>query len=210
MTARREPDPEKLRQLQEALDAYAAGDSPGLIDHEHEKAAAKVRERALRLLDQRSRSRHELRERLLDPRRVKEGEEGPAPELVDDVLDSLQRSGLIDDATFAREWVRQRFERRGKSSTMLRRELQEKGVSAADREAALDQIDESDECDIARRLAAKKARSVKTVPADRAARDKELRRIVGVLARRGFPQSMSLQIGKEALDARCEELADLG
>lgn len=210
MTARREPDPEKLRQLQEALDTYAAGDSPGLIDHEHEKAAAKVRERALRLLDQRSRSRHELRERLLDPRRVKEGEEGPAPELVDDVLDSLQRSGLIDDAAFAREWVRQRFERRGKSSTVLRRELQEKGVSAADREAALDQIDESDERDIARRLAAKKARSVKTVPADRAARDKELRRIVGVLARRGFPQSMSLHIGKEALDARCEELADLG
>ena len=36
MPQRREPDPEKLRKLQEALDAYAAGGGPGLIDHEHE------------------------------------------------------------------------------------------------------------------------------------------------------------------------------
>lgn len=208
MPQRSEPDPEKLRKLQEALNAYAAGEGPGLIDHEHEKAAAKVRERALRLLDQRSRSRHELRERLLDPRRVKEGEDGPDPDLVDDVLDSLTRSGLIDDEAFAREWVRQRFERRGKSSSVLRRELQNKGVSAADRESALQQIDESDERELARELARKKARSVKAVPPDRAERDKELRRIVGVLARRGFPQSMALQIAREALDSRCEELGE--
>mgnify|MGYP002714452837 FL=1 len=208
MPQRSEPDPEKLRKLREALNAYAAGEGPGLIDHEHEKAATKVRERALRLLDQRSRSRHELRERLLDPRRVKEGEDGPDPDLVDDVLDSLSRSGLIDDEAFAREWVRQRFERRGKSSSVLRRELQNKGVSAADRESALQQIDESDERELARELARKKARSVKAVPADRAERDKELRRIVGVLARRGFPQSMALQIAREALDSRCEELGE--
>lgn len=208
MPQRSEPDPEKLRKLQEALNAYAAGEGPGLIDHEHEKAAAKVRERSLRLLDQRSRSRHELRERLLDPRRVKEGEDGPDPDLVDDVLDSLTRSGLIDDEAFAREWVRQRFERRGKSSSVLRRELQNKGVSATDRESALQQIDESDERELARELARKKARSVKAVPADRAERDKELRRIVGVLARRGFPQSMALQIAREALDSRCEELGE--
>ena len=160
------------------------------------------------MLDQRSRSRHELRERLLNPRRVKEGEDGPDPDLVDEVLDSLTRSGLIDDEAFAREWVRQRFERRGKSSSVLRRELQNKGVSAADRESALQQIDESDERELARELARKKARSVKAVPADRAELDKELRRIVGVLARRGFPQSMALQIAREALDSRCEELGE--
>lgn len=208
MPERREPDPEKIRKLQNALDAYAAGSGPGLIDHEYEKAAVKVRERALRLLDQRSRSRHELRERLLDPRRVKEGEDGPAPELVDDVLDSLARSGLIDDEAFAREWVRQRFERRGKSSSVLRRELKEKGVSPADRENALELIDEDDERELASELARKKARTVKDIPADRAERDKELRRIVGVLARRGFPQSMSLQIAKDALNERCAELRD--
>lgn len=206
MPERRESDPEKIHRLQEALDAYAAGGGTGLIDHEHEKAAAKVRERALRLLDQRARSRHELRDRLLDPRRVKEGEDAPDPDLVDEVLDALERAGLIDDEAFAQQWVRQRFERRGKSSAVLRRELQEKGVSAANRECALSLIDERDEQQLARTLARKKARSVKTVPADRTARDKELRRIVGVLARRGFPQSMALEIGKDALDERCREL----
>ena len=205
-SSRREPDPEKLRKLQEALDAYAAGGGPGLIDHEHELATAQVRDRALRLLDQRSRSRHELRQRLLDPRRIKEGEDAPDPALIDDVLDSLERSGLINDEAFAHEWVRQRFERRGKSSKMLRLELQDKGVSAADQESALEQIDEDDERELARTLARKKAKSVKAVQADRAERDKMLRRIVGVLARRGFPQSMALQIAKEALDERCEEL----
>lgn len=211
MPERRAPDPEKLRKLQEGLDAYAGGsvgDGPGLIDYEHEKAAAKVRERALRLLDQRSRSRHELRERLLDPRRVKEGDEAPDPDLVDDVLDSLERSGLVNDAVFAKEWVRQRFERRGKSSAVLRRELQEKGVAAADQEHALEQIDENDERELARALARKKAGRVKTVPADRAERDKELRRIVGVLARRGFGQAMALQIARDALDERCVELEE--
>lgn len=210
MPERREPDPDKIRRLQEALDAYAAGGGPGLIDPAHEKATAKVRERALRLLDQRSRSRHELRERLLDPRRVKDGGNTPDPDLVDEVLDSLERSGLVNDAAFAQQWVRQRFERRGKSSTVLRRELKEKGISAADRESALAQIDEDDERELAWALAQKKARSVKAVPVDRAARDKELRRIVGVLARRGFPQTMALQIAKDALDERCGELESGG
>jgi len=93
---------------------------------------------------------------------------------------------------------------------VLRRELQDKGVSAADQDAALGQIDEDDERELARGLAQKKARTVKSVPVDRAGRDKELRRIVGVLARRGFPESMALQIAKEALDERCEELQNVG
>ena len=203
---RREPDPEKLRKLQEALEAYEANGGEGLIDHEHEKATAKVRERALRLLDQRSRSRHELRERLLDPRRVKEGEEPPALELVDDVLDSLQRSGLIDDEAFAHEWVRQRFQRRGKSSTMLDHELRQKGVAAADRDAALAQIDAADEEAQARALAEKKAREVKQPPADRTEYDKALRRTVGVLARRGYSSELAMRVSREVLEDRIAEL----
>lgn len=55
-------------------------------------------------------------------------------------------------------------------------------------------------------LAAKKARSVKTIPEDRAERDKALRRIVGVLARRGFNEGASLRVAKAALEVRCAEL----
>ena len=149
-------------------------------------------------MDQRSRSRKELYDRL-----VKAEFE---PDVVEDVLDDLAHAGLVNDAAFAHEWVRQWHKRRGKSSSVLNRELREKGVSEADRAEALEQIDPADEQAMAQALAEKKARSIKTVPPDRKERDKALRRIVGVLARRGFNEGMSLQIAIAALDARCAEL----
>lgn len=198
MRERKQPDPEKLRALQKALEEYSGAEP--LVDENREKALSRVRERALLLLDSRARSRQELRDRL-----VKAEFE---PELVDEVLDSFQRNGLVDDLTFAREWVRQRFERRGKSAAMLDVELQRKGVGEADRAEALSVIDRDDEREVARALATKKAKQVKRIPEDRQQRDKELRRIVGVLARRGFNSGMSLELAREALDERCAELEE--
>lgn len=198
MRERKQPDPEKLRALQKALEEYSGAEP--LVDENREKALSRVRERALLLLDSRARSRQELRDRL-----VKAEFE---PELVDEVLDSFQRNGLVDDLAFAREWVRQRFERRGKSAAMLDVELQRKGVGEADRAEALSAIDRDDERAVARALATKKAKQVKRIPEDRQQRDKELRRIVGVLARRGFNSGMSLELAREALDERCAELEE--
>ena len=198
MRERKQPDPEKLRALQKALEEYSGAEP--LIDENREKALSRIRERALLLLDSRARSRQELRDRL-----VKAEFE---PELVDEVLDSFQRNGLVDDLAFAREWVRQRFERRGKSAAMLDVELQRKGVGEADRAEALSAIDRDDEREVARALATKKAKQVKRIPEDRQQRDKELRRIVGVLARRGFNSGMSLELAREALDERCAELEE--
>ena len=192
------PDREKIARLQAALDAYEPG--TGLFDREHEEALAPVRKRALGLLDQRARSRSELRERLLKA----EFE----PQLVDEVVNDLAASGLVNDAQFASEWVRQRAARRGKSARALDMELRDKGVEGADRAAALEQISDADEERTARAVAEKAARKVNSDPADRAEYDKHLRRIVGALARRGFNQGMALWIGREALDERiagCEE-----
>ncbi|MCT1369094.1 recombination regulator RecX [Corynebacterium mucifaciens] len=192
------PDREKIARLQAALDAYEPG--TGLFDREHEEALAPVRKRALGLLDQRARSRSELRERLLKA----EFE----PQLVDEVVNDLAASGLVNDAQFASEWVRQRAARRGKSARALDMELRDKGVEGADRAAALEQISDADEERTARAVAEKAARKVNSDPADRAEYDKHLRRIVGALARRGFNQGMALRIGREALDERiagCEE-----
>lgn len=192
------PDPEKIARLQAALDAYEPGS--GFIDHAHEAALAPVRKRALGLLDQRARSREELRSRL-----VKAEFE---PKLVDEVLDDLAASGLLNDAQFASEWVRQRAARRGKSARALDMELRDKGVGGADRAAALEQISADDEERTARDVAEKAARKVKAAPSDRAEYDKQLRRIVGALARRGFNQSMALRIGREALDERVAGLGE--
>ena len=97
-------DADKIARLQAALDAYEPG--TGHFDRTHEEALAPVRKRALGLLDQRARSRAELRERLLKA----EFE----PQLVDEVLDDLAGSGLINDSQFAHEWVRQRAARQNK------------------------------------------------------------------------------------------------
>lgn len=190
---------ELLRQaMVEYAERSAAGEANELFDAEAEKNKAQVRKRALGLLDQRARSAHELRTRLVDA-------EFP-PAVVDEVIDDLERVGLIDDAVFAREWVRQRHQRRGKSSRVLDRELQDKGVASSIRSDALATISDDDERALAESLAKKKARSIKAVPADRAERDKALRRIVGVLARRGFPQGMAMSVSIAALEGRIEEL----
>lgn len=188
-------DPEKIARLKAALEAYEPGS--GFIDHAHEEAKAPVRKRALGLLDQRARSREELRGRLIKA----EFE----PTLVDEVLDDLAGSGLLNDAAFASEWVRQRAARRGKSARALDMELRDKGVGSADRAAALEQITDDDEERIARGVAEKAARKVKHAPEDRAEYDKFLRRIVGALARRGFHQGMAMHLGREALDERIAE-----
>lgn len=190
-----QPDPEKLARLQRAIDEFEEGD---LFDARRDEALAPVRKRALGLLDQRARSRHELRERLIKAEF--------APELVDEVLDSLERASLIDDSSFAHEWVRQRAARRGKSARALDLELRDKGVAAAIRADALAQISEEDEEAQARALAEKKARAVKAVPADRAEYDKALRRVVGVLARRGYSSELTVRVARESLDERIETL----
>ena len=190
-------DPEKIARLKAALEAYRPGS--GLIDHAREEAKSPVRKRALGLLDQRARSREELRGRLI------KAEFEPA--LVDEVLDDLAASGLINDTAFASEWVRQRAARRGKSARALDMELRDKGVGSADRAAALEQITDDDEERIARGVAEKAARKVKRAPENRAEYDKFLRRIVGALARRGFNQGLAMRLGREALDERIAECA---
>ena len=194
------PDSEKLAKLQEAIEAYEAGQGGQLFDRAEEEALAPIRKRALGLLDQRARSRAELRGRLIDAEFD--------PTLVEHVLDDLERTGLLDDAVFAREWVRQRASRRGKSARALDAELRNKGVSEPVRQEALSQISAADEETAARAVAEKKAREVKSAPTDRAQYDKYLRRIVGVMARRGYSSGLSLHLGREVLDARILEVSE--
>ena len=183
----------KVAKLQQALEHFEGGQ---LFDSCKEDALAPIRKRALGLLDQRQRSRHELRERLLKLEF--------APELVDEVLDSLEQNLLLDDARFASEWVRQRAATRGKSSRALDLELREKGVAAHVRAEALEQISAEDEERQARALAQKKVREVKQPPAGRAEYDKALRRVVGMLARRGYSSELTMRVARSELEARIE------
>lgn len=190
--------PEELERLKQAIADYESSGKAEDSDREAEKQKAKVRSRALTLLDSRGRSRAELKERLLAA--------GFMEKLVTGVLDDLAAVGLVDDRRFAEEWVRQRSEMRGKSRQVLDRELQRKGIESSLRVEALDTLDPETEKEKALELARKKAKSLKSVPADRSENDKWLRRIVGMLGRRGFPQGLSFSLGKQALQERIEEL----
>nr|WP_255549494.1 regulatory protein RecX [Corynebacterium sp. TAE3-ERU12] len=186
-----------MRRALEAAHAHA--DGSGIIDPVAEAQRAPVRNKALRLLDQRARSREELR------RRIAENPEFE-PQIIDEVLGSLESSGLIDDHTFATEWVRQRAARRGKSRRVLDKELRDKGVAEHHRASALEQVSDDDEVDMAQGLAEKKARTIKNPPADRAEHQKNLRRVLGVLARRGFAQHIAMPVATSALNQRYAEL----
>lgn len=192
---------EVLSALREALESYDPAAGTGLFDAAAEERKAKVRNRALNLLDHRARFRSELRTRLLGL----EFDE----DTVEEVLDDLQGTGLLNDELFAREWVRSRAQRRGKSRMVLNRELQQKGVGPEHRAQALAQISDDDEEARARAIAQKKARSLRSIPETYEEQQKELRKIVGMLARRGFNQGMSLRIARVALNQRVDELENL-
>lgn len=149
---------------------------------------------ALRLLGVRARSRHEMAQRL--------ARKGFDAETVDEVLTRLDQHRLLDDTEFATEWVRARQANSGRGRVALRQELRAKGVATTIIDSALDEVDPDDERAVARRLVAKKltATQVEQLHDDPAMRDKLFRRLVGMLLRRGYPQSMVIDVVNEALD----------
>lgn len=141
----------------------------------------KVREACLRLLATRPRSRHELVQRM----------RGRAcSELVlERVLDRLTAVGLVDDAAFADAWVRSRHAHSGKGRRALAAELRTKGIADELAKAALAQVDDKDERQRATEVVRRKLRS-SAVPADATGRAVLTRRLIGMLARRGYPSEV--------------------
>lgn len=98
-----------------------------------------------------------------------------------EVLDRMAAVGLIDDRDFARQWVESRQQRRHLSRRVLRQELETKGVSSAEVDAALAPVSTDDELEAARALARKKLAGMRDLDAH-----VRYRRLAGALARRGF------------------------
>lgn len=148
---------------------------------------------ALRLLGMRARSREEMRKRLAG--------KGFDEAQVTSVLARLDAAGLIDDADFAGEWVRSRHANAGRGRIALRHELAAKGIDKAIVEDALADVDPDAERAIAAELVTRKLTpsTLELAHTDRAGRDKVFRRLVGMLVRRGYSQSTSIDVVNEAL-----------
>ena len=151
---------------------------PSTSDTREEQARALC----LRLLTARSRTRAELAGQLT--------KRGYPDDVSVRVLDRLAAVGLVDDADFAEQWVRSRRANAGKGKRALAAELRTKGVDGDVITAALAGIDAGAERERAEQLVADKLRRERFTD-DEA---KVTRRLVAMLARRGYSQSMAYDV----------------
>lgn len=126
--------------------------------------------------------------------------EGFDAELIEPLLDKFEAAKLIDDAEYAQTFVAQKSRTKKLSRTALRRELAERGVRGEEAENALAQRTDEQEREDAAELVRKKLRPGMDL-SDRAEKDRVTRRLLGMLARRGYSSSVSMSVIREELAA---------
>jgi len=147
-----------------------------------------ARQIALRLLESAPRTRAEL-ERAMARRGV------PA-DAATAVLDRFTEVGLIDDEAFAAAWVTSRHTGRGLGRRALSAELRRRGVADDTVREAVQTVSADDERTAAVALVERRLRAMNGL-----SRDVKVRRLVGMLARKGFSQSLAMSVVLEALGA---------
>jgi regulatory protein len=168
------------------------------VDREAEPPAdpvAVAREICLRLLTDRARTRQELARAL--------ARKGVPAEAAAAVLDRFDEVGLIDDAAFAGQWVRSRHRNRGLGRRAIAVELRCKGVADEVAGEALAEVDAESEDRRARELVDRKLRSLTVNASDQQA---AARRLVGMLARKGYSAGTAYRVVREALAERGAEV----
>jgi regulatory protein len=145
----------------------------------------------LRLLTARARTRAELAGQL--------AKRGYPDDLSARVLDRLTDVGLLDDADFAAQWVHSRRANAGKCKRALAAELHTKGVDNDVITAVLNGIDAGAERGRAEQLVQAKLRR-ENLDDDA----KVSRRLVAMLARRGYSQTMAYDVVSVELAAERE------
>ena len=124
--------------------------------------------------------------------------EGFDVELIEPLLDKFEAAKLIDDAEYAQTFVAQKSRTKKLSRAALRRELAERGVRGEEAENALAQRTDEQEREDAAELVRKKLRPGMDL-SDRAEKDRVTRRLLGMLARRGYSSSVSMSVIREEL-----------
>jgi regulatory protein len=148
------------------------------------KSPKSCHERALGLLAVRARSRRELERRLLQA--------GFEAEEVNDVLERLERVGLIDDEAFARQVAEHAFGVKRAGKRAVTGTLMAAGVPPDVIEATLaDAGDEDERADALARSRASRLGSVEPV--------KAFSRLTSLLVRRGYSPEVARQAARRAL-----------
>ncbi|VEJ29002.1 Regulatory protein recX [Rothia dentocariosa] len=138
-----------------------------------------------------AKSRAQLQKKLAD--------KGFEESLIEPLLDKFEAAHLIDDAEYAHSFVEQRGKHKKLSLTALRRELKERGITGELAEDALAARTDEDERQDAAELVRKKLRPSMNF-SDRTEKEKIMRRLVGMLARRGYSSSVAFSVVKEEIE----------
>jgi regulatory protein len=150
--------------------------------------AEQAREICLRLLEAGPRTADELAKRL----RAK----GIPDDVAADVLSRFAEVGIIDDALFARMWVDSRHRSKGLAGRALSQELRRKGVADDEIREAVGELDPDEEVATARGLVRRKLGSTRGLTTEA-----RVRRLAGMLARKGYPAGLAFRVVKEELEA---------
>src|SRR4051794_32599774 len=177
----------RMRSRSTSSDPSDAGSAMALSasDESPENVARQI---ALRLLDSQPRTRAELAQAM--------ARRGVPADAATAVLDRFAEVGLIDDEAFAAAWVTSRHNGRGLGRCALSQELRKRGVADDTIRDAVSTVSADDERGAAASLVERRLRSMSALP-----RDTQIRRLVGMLARKGFSQSLAMTVILEALDA---------
>ena len=150
------------------------------------EAADAAKQVLLRRLSHAPRTRKELAKDLKD--------KDISDEVANVALDRFEEVGLINDQALASNYVSSQHERKGIGKNALRQQLRAKGVSDDVALEAISQISDDQEFQAAFALACKKIRSLQRDDAKT-----QLRKIVGVLARKGYSSNLAFRVAKEVI-----------
>jgi regulatory protein len=171
-------------------------DAPGHPEDPPGDPESVARVICLRLLTGQPRTRAELAAALAG--------RGVPPEAAETVLGRFTEVGLIDDRVFAESWVDSRHTGRGLARRALAAELCRRGIDNGTVGEAVATLDPETEERTAHRLVRRRLAST-----DRLEPAVRVRRLVGMLARKGYPPALAARVVREELAARGADPGEL-
>lgn len=158
--------------------------------------ASFAKEIVVRKLSERAHSRADLAQALAR-KHVPE-------EISEEMLDKFEAAGLINDEEFARSWVQSRSRSKGLARKVLAMELRRKGVDDEITREVLSDLDPDVERQAAHQLVQKKLRSMGDLD-----QQVQIRRLVGLLARKGYAPQVAFDVVRLELDAEVRPLESM-
>jgi len=186
-------------QVEQARSEQDSGERAGA---EADDPRARARQICLQLLTTKARTRAELAIAL--------ARRGIDEDTARDVLTRFSEVGLIDDTAFAESFVQSGHTYRGLGRRALAAQLRRRGVDEQTTDTAVAAVDPHAEEDMARALVRRRLGGGASGGTDEVT---TIRKLVGMLARRGYPEGLSYRVVRDELRAAgrdSDKLDDIG